>query len=174
VRDVDGLEEERFGTVSVFNGPLPVIKVCGDSEAEIAAVGQWISEAVADGMKPSEIGMFVRTRNQLDRARAAATAAGYRVLELSERGEEPGDRISVGTMHIAKGLEFKAVVVMACDDEVLPLQSRIESVADEVDLDDVYETERQLFYVACTRARDRLFVSGVSPASEFLNDLRQN
>jgi superfamily I DNA/RNA helicase len=55
--------------------------------------------------------------------------------------------------HLAKGLEFKAVAVMACDDEVLPLQARIESVADEVDLDDVYETERQLLYVACTRAR---------------------
>lgn len=74
-------------------------------------------------------------------------------------------------MHLAKGLEFKAVAVMACDDDVLPLQSRIEAVADEVDLDDVYETERQLLYVACTRARDRLFVSGVAPASEFLNDM---
>ena len=77
----------------------------------------------------------------------------------------------VGTMHLAKGLEFKAVVVMACDDDVLPLRSRVESVADEVELDDVYETERHLFYVACTRARDRLLVSGVLPASEFLADI---
>jgi superfamily I DNA/RNA helicase len=46
------------------------------------------------------------------------------------------------------GLEFKAVVVMACGDDVLPLQSRIESVADEVELDDIYDTERQLLYVA--------------------------
>jgi superfamily I DNA/RNA helicase len=65
------------------------------------------------------------------------------------------------------GLEFKAVVVMACDDDVLPLQSRIESVADEVELDDIYDTERQLLYVACTRARDRLMVSSVQPGSEF-------
>jgi ATP-dependent exoDNAse (exonuclease V) beta subunit len=43
--------------------------------------------------------------------------------------------------------------------------------ADEVELDDVYETERQLLYVACTRARDRLMISGVSPGSEFLADL---
>jgi superfamily I DNA/RNA helicase len=75
-------------------------------------------------------------------------------------------------MHLAKGLEFKAVAVMACDDEVLPLQTRIESVADEVELDDVYETERQLLYVTCTRARDRLLVSGVAPASEYLSDLK--
>ncbi len=38
--------------------------------------------------------------------------------------------------------------------------------------DDVYETERQLFYVACTRARDRLLVTGIAPGSEFLGDPR--
>ena len=58
-------------------------------------------------------------------------------------------------MHLAKGLEFKAVVVAACDEEVIPLQSRIESIADEADLEDVYDTERHLLYVACTRRRTR-------------------
>jgi hypothetical protein len=171
IRDVDGREEDRSGTISVFNGPEPVIAVQPNAEAEITAVTQWISKAVSDGIKPSEIGIFVRTRNEIDRARAAVLQADYGVLELSERGEAPAGRVSIGTMHLAKGLEFKAVAVMACDDEVLPLQSRIESVADEVDLDDVYETERQLLYVACTRARDRLLITAVKPGSEFLKDL---
>lgn len=74
-------------------------------------------------------------------------------------------------MHLAKGLEFRAVVVMACDDAVLPLQQRIEAVADESDLEEAYATERHLLYVACTRARDQLWVSGVEPASEFLADM---
>jgi superfamily I DNA/RNA helicase len=75
-------------------------------------------------------------------------------------------------MHLAKGLEFKAVGIMACDEGVLPLQSRLEAVADESELDDVYETERHLFYVACTRARDRLLISAVQPVSEFIQDLQ--
>jgi len=75
-------------------------------------------------------------------------------------------------MHRAKGLEFRAVVVMACDDEVIPLQERIESIADDTDLEEVYDTERHLLYVACTRARDHLMVTGTKPASEFLDDLR--
>jgi len=74
-------------------------------------------------------------------------------------------------MQRAKGREFKVVAVMACDDEVIPLQARIEAVGDTGDLQEVYDTERQLFYVACTRARDHLHVSGVKPASEFLDDL---
>jgi superfamily I DNA/RNA helicase len=172
VRDVDGVEEERFGTVSVFNGPDPVVSIETDAEMEIARVARWITEAIEQGIRPSEIGLFVRTRGQLGRARAAVREAGHEVFELSERGDDPDEQVSIGTMHLAKGLEFKAVAVMACDDEVLPLQARVESVADEVDLDDVYETERQLLYVACTRARDRLLVSGVQPGSEFLNDLK--
>ncbi len=98
-------------------------------------------------------------------------AAGHTQLERSERLELPKGRVAIGTMHLAKGLEYKAVAVMACDDDVLPLQERIETVADESELDEVHDTERNLFYVACTRARDRLLVSGVKPASEFLADL---
>jgi len=64
------------------------------------------------------------------------------------------------------------VAVMACDDEILPLQERIEAVADDADLEEVYNTERHLLYVASTRARDNLLVTGVEPASEFLDDLR--
>jgi superfamily I DNA/RNA helicase len=74
-------------------------------------------------------------------------------------------------MHVAKGLEFRGVAVMACDDEVVPLQCRIDTIADPGDLEDIYNTERHLLYVACTRARDRLLVSGVKPGSEFLEDL---
>jgi superfamily I DNA/RNA helicase len=67
---------------------------------------------------------------------------------------------------------FTDSTVMACDDEIIPLQERIESVADDADLDEVYSTERHLLYVACTRARDHLLVTSVAPSSEFLDELR--
>lgn len=170
VRDVDGVVEDRSATVSVFNGPEPIVQVFGNVEAEASGVAAFIGQAVTDLLDPAEIGVFVRTRGQLSRARAAVKEAGQEAFELSE-GSGGGGRVSIGTMHLAKGLEFRAVAVIACDDEVLPLAERVNAVADEVELDDVYETERQLFYVACTRARDRLFVSGVAPGSEFLGDL---
>src|SRR5207342_522939 len=91
---------------------------------------------------------------------------------LDENVETTSGHLSIGTMHLAKGLEFRVVVVMACDDEVIPLQERIESVSDDSDLEEVYNTERYLLYVACTRARDHLLMTGTAPASEFLDDLR--
>lgn len=75
-------------------------------------------------------------------------------------------------MHLAKGLEFRAAVVMACDDKIIPLQERVETVGEDADLQEVYDTERHLLNVACTRARDHLLVTSVEPASVFLDDLR--
>lgn len=170
VLDVDQNEQDRRGTVSVFNGPDPEFQTFADADRESKGVADWIKAAVAEGIAPAEIGIFVRSNEQLARARAAVKAAGHTQLELSERLEQPQGRVAIGTMHLAKGLEYKAVVVMACDDDVLPLQERIETVADESELDEVHDTERNLFYVACTRARDRLLVSGVQPASEFFAD----
>jgi superfamily I DNA/RNA helicase len=60
----------------------------------------------------------------------------------------------------------------ACDDVIIPLQERIETVADDADLQEVYNTERHLLYVACTRARDHLLVTSGDTPSEFLDDLR--
>ncbi len=171
VSDVDGNDEDRKHTVSVFNGPPPLVRAAKDEAAETRAVAAWISEQATAGILPHEFGVFVRSEAQLDRPRAALTAAGLPFKVLDDRVETASGHVSISTMHLAKGLEFRAVVVMACDDEVIPLQARIEAVGDDADLQEVYDTERHLLYVACTRARDHLLITGVDPVSEFLDDL---
>ena len=109
----------------------------------------------------------------MQRAQAALQDAGLAYRVLDEHMETAHGQASACTMHLIKGLEFRAVAVMACDADVIPLQDRIESVMDESDLEEVYNTERHLLYVACTRARDRLMISSAVPASEFLDDLTQ-
>jgi superfamily I DNA/RNA helicase len=113
----------------------------------------------------------VRFAAQSDRARAAVEGAGLAFKILDDQVETVSGQVSIATMHLAKGLEFRAVAVMACDDEIMPLQERIEAVGDDADLQEVYDTERHL--LARTRARDHLLVSGVVPVSEFLDDLRR-
>ena len=171
VTDVDGNAEDRSDTVSVFNGPPPTIRSFKDEDEEAETVGNWITEQVKAGVLPHEFGVFVRSTAQLDRAQSAVTKAGMAFKILDENVETTSGHVSISTMHLAKGLEFRAVVVMACDDEIIPLQERIETVGDDADLQEVYDTERHLLYVACTRARDHLLVCGVDPVSEFLDDL---
>lgn len=171
VSDVDGNTEGRRGTVSMFDGPPPMVAACTDAEHECRIVGKWIMDRLKEGCAPSEVGVFVRSDAELKRARAAVKAAGSRAVELNDKVEVEDGAVAISTMHFAKGLEFRSVVVMACDDEVIPQSDRIESVADDADLEEVYNTERQLLYVACTRARDHLLVTGITPVSEFVDDL---
>ncbi|MEO8619455.1 MAG: UvrD-helicase domain-containing protein, partial [bacterium] len=135
--DVDGNSENRADTVSVFNGPPPIVRVFPDEDTEIAGVAGWLAECVKDGVLPHEFGVFVRSSAQLDRARKAVTEAGIPFKVLDDRAEAASGYVSISTMHLAKGLEFRAVAVMACDDEVIPLQERIEAVGDDADLQEV-------------------------------------
>jgi mRNA-degrading endonuclease RelE of RelBE toxin-antitoxin system len=171
VSDIDGNVETRRGTVSVFNGPAPAIRIFNSQDEECSAIAAWLGDRIKDGLAAHEIGVFVRSNAELERAKTAVDKAGLPYKVLDEHVETVSGKTSISTMHLAKGLEFRAVVVMACDDEIIPLQARIEDVADEADLEEVYNTERHLLYVACTRARDQLLVTSVNPASEFLNDL---
>lgn len=162
--DVDGVEEGRRGTVSVFDGPDPDVLLASDEQDEIAGVANYLRDCIAEGMEPRDLAILVRSQRQLHRARAAAAQAGL------DHGSSDG--ITISTMHDAKGLEFRGVAVMGCDDDILPDGERIAAIGDMAEMESVYESERHLLYVACTRPRDRLLVSAVEPGSEFLEDLQ--
>lgn len=171
VSDVDGNSEMRNDTVSIFNGPVPIVRAFKTEQEEIQFVAAWLREqSHADGLLQG-VGVFVRSEVQLPRAQAAVQASGLSFRLLDRYVETVDGVVAIGTMHLAKGLEFRAVAVMACDDEVIPSQERIEAVGDEADLQEVYDTERHLLYVACTRARDHLLVTSGGDKSEFLADL---
>ncbi|MEL6539297.1 MAG: UvrD-helicase domain-containing protein [Bacteroidota bacterium] len=62
------------------------------------------------------------------------------------------NRITLMTIHAAKGLEFEYVYIVGLEEELFPLQRMLESRAD-------LEEERRLFYVAVTRAQQKIFLS---------------
>ncbi|MCB1204412.1 MAG: UvrD-helicase domain-containing protein [Verrucomicrobiae bacterium] len=172
VADIDGNIEVRSDTISVFDGPAPEVTITNSEEEESKRVASWIQEGLADGVAPHEIAVIVRSEAQLSRAQGAVELAGADHKLLDGTNDTATGRVSICTMPLSKGLEFRSVAVMACDDEIVPLQDRIETVGDDADLQEVYDTERHLLYVACTRARDKLLITSVAPASEFLDDLR--
>lgn len=155
--DQDGIEEARRGTVSVFDGPEPHLQLFCTEQDEIAGVALWLKSRADEGMPGREIAILVRGEAQLGRAASAARAASIDPVVLP--------------MHDAKGLEFRAVAVMALDEDVLPDAVRLSGVGDITDLEAIHDTERHLLYVAATRARDHLLLTGIEPGSEFLDDL---
>lgn len=170
--DVDGNIEERGGTISIFNGPAPIVQTLDSQDDEAKAVAEWLLHCQAEGVESGEMALFVRSTAELERARDVMRLAELPFQELDERMILAENKATLSTMHLAKGLEFRAVAVMACDDEIIPSQQRIEAVSDAADLEEVYNTERHLLYVACTRARDHLLVTSGDVPSEFLDDLQ--
>jgi len=69
--------------------------------------------------------------------------------------DESSDALTLMTMHSAKGLEFKAVVICGMEDGLFPIIRSADDLEDDASL----EEERRLFYVGITRAMDRLFLS---------------
>jgi superfamily I DNA/RNA helicase len=169
--DADGNTEARGNPVSVFNGPPPEIRGFASPEEEIVAVAAWLLSKREQNVSPGEMAIFVRSETELPRAVAALEKAKLPYVILGNDMDIPNDKASTAIMHLAKGLEFCAVAVMACDSAVIPSQQRIEDMGEDADLEDVYNTERQLLYVACTRARDHLMISGAKSTSEFIDDL---
>lgn len=103
--------------------------------------------------------VICRSRAEIPRAAEALDSSGLDYKILNEKVATTSGQASVCTMHLANGVEFRAVAVIACDDEVVPSQARIEAVGDEADLAQLYATERHLLCVACTRAREHLLLT---------------
>ncbi len=167
---MDGREEARKGTVSVFDGPRPQVLKLADETAEHEAIVAFLAAARADGIA---------------RRRSACSCAA--APSSTVPGSSPGGRARAPSSRETPGVpRARALPSAPCPRQGLGVQGgrrarmrrrraaapkRIDTVSDEAELEEVYETERHLLYVASTRARDRLLITGVRPGSEFLDDL---
>jgi DNA helicase-2/ATP-dependent DNA helicase PcrA len=95
--------------------------------------------------------------------------------------DDDSDALTLMTMHSAKGLEFRSVIICGMEDGLFPIIRSAEDLEDDESL----EEERRLFYVGITRARDRLFLSYTherrrygglisSKPSRFLNEIPEH
>ena len=68
--------------------------------------------------------------------------------------EEDKGKVNLMTIHASKGLEFPVVFIAGAEESIIPHARAVEEGGDAA-----VEEERRLFYVAITRARDKLFIS---------------
>lgn len=169
--DGDGKPELR-ASISLLKGPPPEVSGYANVNEEIAGVARQLRALTAEGFAPRDIAIFCRSETRLkERAEPALRQCGLVGHYLSDDAPPTDAHVSLGSMHRAKGLEFKVVIVMGCDEDMLPRASVLSELVDEADRAVFIEQERQLLYVACTRARERLLVTYSGKPSQFLQTL---
>ena len=169
--DMDGGEERRTGTRSLLRGPAPRLVGHASAQDEIAAGVAEIRRWLGDGLATEAIGVFARTGKRTNELGQALSAAGIPWRRLSDKEAAERGGVQLGTMHRAKGLEFKVVLVLGCSDREVPSPVALRGVDDPLDREAAEARERRLLYVAMTRARDELTVSWSGSPSRFLAGL---
>jgi superfamily I DNA/RNA helicase len=167
VTGLDGEVDSLLGYQSPMHGPRPQQKVAVSRAEEFDLLTERIGSWLAAGIEPHAIGVAARSASLIREAREALKAARIPTVSLNGRGSSKSVR--AGTMHAMKGLEFQAVAVIGVEQGLVPdpvavTPEREDRAAHTQDL----QRERCVLFVACTRARDHLYVSATADPSEFL------
>jgi hypothetical protein len=157
------------GGSSRMRGAEPRQRTYASIEQERAAVVRWLRKLVSDAFRPADIVVMARTRRLLaERVVPAIEAAGFAAIDLAQGNRDAPSGVRYCTMHRGKGLQFRAVVVMGVDGEHVPLRSIMARHHDGIAQRRAQELERNLLYVAVSRSRERLLVTGAVEASPLL------
>jgi superfamily I DNA/RNA helicase len=170
---VDDLGGEGSDTLagyrSLLHGRRPQVEGYGSEQAEVAALVERVQGWIAQGIRPSEIGVCARFNVLLDKAYDKLVAAGIPVVRVKDNPGPDTDGVRLATMHAMKGLEFRCVAVLGVTASAVPFAREVTPVSvDALQHDSDLLRERCLLFVACTRAREALSVSWSGAASSFV------
>lgn len=167
-RDETSEDNTLESDTASFSGYSPVTRGFDTQEGELAYVVETITDWVnMMGHPANEIGVLARSHGLLKELRATLNEHSIFTRELKDTDR---NGVAVGTMHSAKGLEFRCVAVVGVSDELMPPAGVITPENDDraTHLSDL-EQERKLLFVACTRAREDLLVTWTGKESRFIN-----
>lgn len=166
IDDLDDGVDSLKGYQSLRTGVSPDIHLVNTPNQELELLQAQLEDWLEDGLKPEEICLAARSGKQRDDYVQQLGANGLTFCTIDADGDSVGrPGIRAATMHRLKGLEFRGVVLAGVHRGSVPLPI---PQPDQASTEDHLLSERCLFYVAATRARERLLVTGRGERSEFL------
>jgi type II secretory pathway predicted ATPase ExeA len=169
--DLDGNIEHRKATISLLSGPEPTACGFNTQPQQLDFVSHEVKKLWGQGLALDEIAIFARTNNELNSIEECLKATKIPSQRLSREADSQPGAINLGTMHRAKGLEFKVVFVINVSDNQMPLIYLVNQMPDAPSREAALKREQQLLYVSVTRARDEVFATWVGQPSRFLEEI---
>lgn len=164
---------EKTNAQSLLNGPDPVFRGFESDAERDDYLASEVRRLLAEGLQPREIAIFLRTNASVESLKVRLKERGITTTVLEKTTDVlDAEHVLIGTMHRAKGLEFKSVYAAQCDRDSLPLRKALLDAGDEAERREVLELERQLLYVTLTRARDHATVTWVGDPSPYIEQIR--
>ncbi|MFC5136989.1 3'-5' exonuclease [Actinomycetospora rhizophila] len=167
VVDLDGDPDTVAGYHSAFDGPSPEVRGFTSDAEQMQFVTETVEQWLSEKVEARSIAVLSRRGTEQDQVRGALERVGVAVEIIDRDGPGDRDAVKLATMHRSKGTEFSAVVVVGAQKGVLPLDFVIDQLP-SLEREAGVARERSLFYVACSRARDRLVVTWARTPSPFL------
>ena len=171
---IDNLEEgeETTPIQNLLSGDAPILKGFRRYEEEREFVGGEVAKLIDSGTPRSEIAIFARVKKLRYHFEQELLRRNIPfVMPDNPRQEGTGNDVFVSTMHNAKGLEFRHVFVVGCQQSQVPANFALFMAGDSVEKAAALRREKNLLYVSMTRARDQLYITWTGTPSEFLRGL---
>lgn len=171
--DMDGGKESTNGYVSlIHDGVAPQYKMVSDANAEVDQVMEWLEECQANDIKLSEICIAAPSMQLLKNIQSRLHRDGkeYRVLKGAQK-QGSTDGIDLCTFHSLKGLEYRVIILIDVNERNIPSKVREGypfSGMDKVAQKEFLSAKRSLLYVAITRARQLVFITGFGEKCELI------
>jgi mRNA-degrading endonuclease RelE of RelBE toxin-antitoxin system len=159
-RDLDETVLENERSHAIIKGEKPVIKSFATDDQEIDYIAAEIERITSTGIMENEIAVVARTNGQLKAITEKLEGKGIKSIPLENVDTISNRKIYYGTMHSIKGFEFKVVFVAGTNSEMIPLKKVIDGLEYDREKTEKLKMEKSLLYVAVTRARDMLYVTG--------------
>ncbi|WP_404359807.1 3'-5' exonuclease [Methylotuvimicrobium sp. KM1] len=169
IDDMDDSLDSLMDYRSLMHGDYPDVHHFSSISDESKWIGEKIESLISSGMLSQDICLVARTNHLLDEFQLQLQSMGIEIRKLSRQAPDnrnlPGIRLA--TMHRVKGLEFKAVFMVAINDGIVPLNlGTVTKDLTETTLRN--QSEKALFHVAATRAIKYLSISSHGKASRYL------
>lgn len=170
VEDLSGEGDESLsGYRSLLHGKRPMTAGFASEQAEVAAVVDRVREWLEQGVRPDEIAICTRFNILLNKVLDRLAASGIPAVKVKDQPSADAEGVRLATMHAMKGLEFRCVAVVGVTATAVPFTKEITPVeADRLQHESDMLRERCVLFVACTRAREALYVSWSGTPSPFL------